>query len=177
MHIQTPLRAARAGHLLANRLAFFGEMAMTRMACHYGAGVAGMAGLSAVVHPPPQPHPNLPVNAMTPTPPLHPGTILLEDFMQPNRLTRRALADALHVSNTRIVSITRGTAAITIDTAIRLGHYFNTSPWFWMNLQVRFDLEMAEQQTPAPTEHIVPLPQFMDPAVPSDLEVKEWGAW
>ena len=114
---------------------------------------------------------------MTPTPPLHPGTILLEDFMQPNGLTRRALADALHVSNTRIVSITRGTAAITIDTAIRLGHYFNTSPWFWMNLQVRFDLEMAEQQTPAPTERIVPLPHFLDPAVPSAVEVKEWGAW
>jgi len=48
---------------------------------------------------------------MTPTPPLHPGTILLEDFMQPNRLTRRALAAALHVSNTRIVSITRGSTA------------------------------------------------------------------
>jgi len=114
---------------------------------------------------------------MTQAPPLHPGTILLEDFMQPNRLTRRALATALHVSNTRIVSITRGAAAITVDTAIRLGHYFNTSPWFWMNLQVRFDLETAEQQTPGPAECIVPLPYCLDAAVPAAPEGKEWGAW
>ncbi|WP_313458346.1 HigA family addiction module antitoxin [Stenotrophomonas sp.] len=77
-------------------------------------------------------------------PPLHPGDILTEDFMRPLKLSGRALACAIGVSHTRIATIASRKAAITADTAIRLGQYFDASPWFWMNLQVRFDLEMAE---------------------------------
>ncbi len=99
-------------------------------------------------------------------PPLHPGTILSEDFMVPMRLSGRALACALNVSHTRVASIMRGTAAITADTALRLGYYFNTSAWFWMNLQVRFDLEMAERERPHPTAGICP--------AGNDLETGWW---
>ncbi len=77
-------------------------------------------------------------------PPLHPGDILTEDFMRPLKLSGRALACAIGVSHTRIATIASRKAAITADTAIRLGQYFDTSPWFWMNLQVRFDLETAQ---------------------------------
>ena len=79
-------------------------------------------------------------------PPLHPGDILAEDFMRPLKLSNRALACAIGVSPTRIATIASRKAAITADTAIRLGRYFDTSPWFWMNLQVRFDLETAQEQ-------------------------------
>ncbi len=66
--------------------------------------------------------------------------------MRPLKLSGRALACAIGVSPTRIATIASGKAAITADTAIRLGRYFDTSPWFWMNLQVRFDLESAQVQ-------------------------------
>jgi len=89
-------------------------------------------------------------------PPLHPGTILAEDFLEPLRLSGRALACALQVSHTRVAMILRGEGAITADTAVRLGRYFDTSPWFWMNLQVRFDLDMAERTTPHPAARIRP---------------------
>ena len=112
-----------------------------------------------------------------PTPPLHPGEILRDDFMRPYRLSNRALACAIHVSGTRIAGITRGTAAITADTAHRLGCYFDTSPWFWMNLQVRFDLEKAGQQMPHPNERIVPLPTCVHRAALDVQDGKEWGLW
>ncbi len=89
-------------------------------------------------------------------PPLHPGTILAEDFLEPLRLSGRALACALQVSHSRVAMILRGESAITADTAVRLGRYFDTSPWFWMNLQVRFDLDMAERTTPHPAARIRP---------------------
>ncbi len=110
-------------------------------------------------------------------PPLHPGDILTEDFMRPLKLSNRALACAIGVSPTRIATIASRKAAITADTAIRLGRYFDTSPWFWMNLQVRFELDMAEQQVPHPTARIEPLPIFLDPGVPAPPESKEWGEW
>ena len=118
--------------------------------------------------------------ACTPSPgagPLHPGRILVEDFMRPRNISGRALADALQVSQTRIASITRGTAAISADTAVRLAHYFDTSPWFWMNLQVRFDLQVADRQTPHPAEGIVPLPVLVDPGALAVPESKGWRAW
>jgi len=118
----------------------------------------------------------IPIPPSEQTPPLHPGEILRDDFMRPNRLSNRALACALHVSSTRIAGIVRGTSAITADTAHRLGVYFDTSPWFWMNLQVRFDLEMAELQVPHPTRRIVPLPTSIDPDFSANPEAKEWGA-
>ena len=112
-----------------------------------------------------------------PARPLHPGQILVEDFMRPQKISGRALACALHVSHTRIACIMRGASAISADTALRLAHYFDTSPWFWLNLQMRYELEMADRQEPHATDRIVPLPSFMDPgtrAVPDD---KEWCMW
>ncbi len=97
--------------------------------------------------------------------------------MRPRRLSNRALACAIHVSGTRIAGITRGATAITADTAHRLGCYFNTSPWFWMNLQTRFDLEKAELQVPHPKERIVPLPLDVDPTGLEVQDGKEWGLW
>lgn len=76
--------------------------------------------------------------------------------MRPLKLSGRALACAIGVSHTRIATIASCKAAITADTAIRLGQYFDTSPWFWMNLQVRFDLEMAQAQAPRATARIQP---------------------
>ncbi|WP_312320772.1 HigA family addiction module antitoxin [Stenotrophomonas sp.] len=110
-------------------------------------------------------------------PPLHPGEVLRDDFMRPNRLSIRALACALHVSSTRIAGIVRGTGAITADTALRLACYFDTSPWFWMNLQVRFDLELAEQRIPHSVGRIDPLPTFLERDAASAPESKEWGEW
>ena len=110
-------------------------------------------------------------------PPLHPGLILQEDFLRPNRISGRALAIALRVSPSRVANIVAGKTAITADTAFRLARYFDTSPWFWMNLQVRFELELAEQQVPHPAARIEPLPIFLDPGVPALPQSKEWGAW
>ena len=79
-----------------------------------------------------------------PKPAVHPGEILREDFMKPLGLSMNKLALDLRVPVTRIAEIVHERRAISTDTALRLGRYFNTSPTFWMNLQVRYDLEVAE---------------------------------
>ena len=79
------------------------------------------------------------------TAPIHPGEILLEEFMRPSGISVNALALALRVPATRIGAIVHETRAITADTALRLGRYFSTSSEFWMNLQVAHDLEMARR--------------------------------
>src|SRR6202051_1825940 len=76
-------------------------------------------------------------------PPIHPGEILREDFMQPLALSMNKLALDLHVPVTRIAEIVRERRGITPDTALRLARYFNTSARFWLNLQVAYDLEVA----------------------------------
>ncbi len=80
-------------------------------------------------------------------PPIHPGEILREDYMKPLGLTAHRLAMALHVPATRIAQIVHERRAITVDTAIRLGRYFKTTPRFWLNLQTAYDLEVVEDQT------------------------------
>ena len=75
--------------------------------------------------------------------PIHPGEVLLEDFMKPLGLTQYALAKALHVTPMRISQIVRGERAITADTALRLARYFGTSPDVWLGLQARYDLDLA----------------------------------
>ncbi len=77
--------------------------------------------------------------------PIHPGEVLLEDFMKPLEITQYALAKAINVSARRINEIVHGNRAITADTALRLGKYFGVHPQSWMNLQSHYDLEMAEQ--------------------------------
>jgi addiction module HigA family antidote len=80
---------------------------------------------------------------MTKLPPLHPGEVLREEFMEPLRLTAYTLAARLDVPRTRIERIAKEETGITVDTALRLGAYFHTTAEFWMNLQNRFELETA----------------------------------
>ncbi len=75
--------------------------------------------------------------------PIHPGEILLEEFLKPLGLSQYRLAKEINVPPRRINQIVHGTRAISADTALRLGRFFATTPEFWMNLQSRFDLETA----------------------------------
>lgn len=75
--------------------------------------------------------------------PVHPGEVLLEDFMKPAGISINGLAVQLRVPVTRISTIVNETRAITADTALRLGRYFSTTPEFWMNLQMRYELDLA----------------------------------
>lgn len=78
-------------------------------------------------------------------PPVHPGELLREDFMVPLGISMNRLALDLHVPVTRIAEIVHERRAITPDTALRLGRYFNTSARFWVNAQALYDLEVAEE--------------------------------
>ncbi len=79
-------------------------------------------------------------------PPVHPGEVLLEDFMKPLGLSQYRLAQDLGVPALRISQIVHGKRAVTADTALRLARYFGTSASVWMRLQARYDLEVAETQ-------------------------------
>ena len=82
-------------------------------------------------------------------PPVHPGEILLHDFLEPLGLSQSALADALGVTPMRVSQIVRGHRAITADTALRLSRYFGTRPGWWLDLQTHFDLETAGDELEA----------------------------
>ncbi|HWG21183.1 MAG TPA: HigA family addiction module antitoxin [Terracidiphilus sp.] len=79
----------------------------------------------------------------TPKAAIHPGEILLTEFMEPLGLTAYRLAKELHVPQPRIHSLIRGMRAISADTAVRLGIYFNLPAQFWLNLQNEYDLRVA----------------------------------
>jgi addiction module HigA family antidote len=87
--------------------------------------------------------------------PVHPGEILSEDFMKPNRLSMNRLALDLRVPVTRVADIVAERRGITPDTALRLARYFKTTPQFWLNLQTRYDLELAEDEKLARIERDV----------------------
>ncbi|MEG6552503.1 HigA family addiction module antitoxin [Desulfocurvibacter africanus] len=76
--------------------------------------------------------------------PIHPGEILNEEFLQPLSISMNQLSRDLNISDQRVSQIVRGRRAITTDTAMRLAAYFKTSPEFWLNLQMRYDLEQAK---------------------------------
>jgi addiction module HigA family antidote len=78
--------------------------------------------------------------------PIHPGEVLLEDFMKPLGLTQYRLAHDIGVTPIRISQIVNGQRAITVDTAMRLARYFGTSAAVWLRLQVRYELEVAETE-------------------------------
>jgi len=78
--------------------------------------------------------------------PVHPGEILREEFMVPLGLSMNRVAIDLPVPMTRIADIVNERRAITADTALRFARYFNNSPTFWMNLQTRYDLEVADDK-------------------------------
>ena len=76
--------------------------------------------------------------------PIHPGEILLEEFLRPMDISQYRLAKDISVSQRRISEITQGKRSITADTALRLGRYFGMEAQFWLNLQSRYDLLQAE---------------------------------
>ena len=87
-------------------------------------------------------------------PPVHPGEMLLEEFLVPMTLTQRELADAIHVPYQRINEIINGKRGVTPRTALRLARFFGTSEDFWINLQMRCDLYAARQAEEAELKSI-----------------------
>ncbi|MDH5795755.1 MAG: HigA family addiction module antitoxin [Candidatus Bathyarchaeota archaeon] len=79
-------------------------------------------------------------------PPIHPGEILLEEFLKPMGISQYRLAKDISVPPRRINEIVHGKRAITPDTALRLSRYFGLSERFWMNLQARYDLEVEKDR-------------------------------
>ena len=79
--------------------------------------------------------------------PIHPGEILLEEFLYPMDISQYRLAKDISVDPRRINEIVHGKRAISADTALRLGHFFNMSPQFWLNLQTHYDLELLDMQS------------------------------
>ena len=84
------------------------------------------------------------------TNPIHPGEHLAE-FLEEYEISQNALAKRMGIPRMRVSQIVRGERSITADTAIRLGIVFKTAPQFWMNLQARYDLEVAEPRVDART--------------------------
>ena len=82
----------------------------------------------------------------TTMPPIHPGEILLEEFLEPLELSQYRLAKDISVPPRRINEIVHGKRAITADTALRLARYFGTTDRFWLNLQTRHDLELEKDR-------------------------------
>jgi addiction module HigA family antidote len=79
-------------------------------------------------------------------PPIHPGEILLEEFLKPMEVSQYRLAKDISVPARRINEIVHGKRSISPDTALRLSRYFGLSERFWMNLQTRYDLEMEKDR-------------------------------
>jgi addiction module HigA family antidote len=87
--------------------------------------------------------------------PVHPGEILREEFMVPLRLSMNKMAMDLRVPVTRIADIVNERRGITADTALRFARYFKNTPTFWMNLQTRYELEIAEDEIAGKVERDV----------------------
>jgi addiction module HigA family antidote len=95
--------------------------------------------------------------AETIMPPVHPGEILLEEFLGPLSVSQYQLAKDLAVPARRINEIVHGQRRISADTALRLARYFGTSERFWMNLQTRYDLEVEKDRLGTALDDIRPL--------------------
>ncbi len=78
--------------------------------------------------------------------PIHPGEILMEEFLKPLGISQYKLAKDINVPARRINEIVHGKRSITADTALRLSRYFNLSERFWLNLQARYDLEVEKDK-------------------------------
>ena len=90
-------------------------------------------------------------------PAIHPGEFLAEDFMKPFGLSSYRLAKDLGIPASRVLEIVNGRRSISADTALRLGRYFGTSAKFWLNLQSRYDLDVARDDVGAAIERgVVP---------------------
>lgn len=90
--------------------------------------------------------------------PVHPGEILLSEFLQPLEISQYRLAKEIHVPPRRINEIVHGDRSVSADTAIRLARYFGTSDRFWLNLQTQYDLDIERDKLGARiNEEISPL--------------------
>ena len=89
--------------------------------------------------------------------PIHPGEVIQEEYLKPLNMSANALAVALRVPAPRINDVIRQKRGVSIDTALRLARYFNTTPQFWMNLQISYDLKMAKQNMAKIKNEIIPL--------------------
>ena len=78
--------------------------------------------------------------------PIHPGEILLEEFLKPMGISQYRLAKDINVSPRRINEIVHGKRSISVDTALRLSRYFSLSERFWLNLQTRYDIEVQKDK-------------------------------
>jgi len=97
------------------------------------------------------------VTTATTMPPIHPGEVLMEEYLEPLGITQHRLAIAIGVPPRRINEIVHGKRRITADTALRMARYFGTSERFWMNLQGRYDLEMERDRLVDKLDEITPL--------------------
>jgi addiction module HigA family antidote len=88
--------------------------------------------------------------------PTHPGEMLMEEFLIPMGLTQRELADSIHVPYQRVNDLIHRRRGMTPSSALRLAKFFSTTPEFWMNLQVRWDLYAARQAEQSVIERIHP---------------------
>ncbi|MBK6326953.1 MAG: HigA family addiction module antidote protein [Chloroflexi bacterium] len=88
-------------------------------------------------------------------PPLHPGEVLLEEFLLPMDISQNKLALAMRVPTRRINEIIHGRRRITADTALRLARFFGTSAQFWLGLQLDYDLDVAQDEVGAQIERDV----------------------
>lgn len=99
--------------------------------------------------------------------PVHPGEVLLEDFMKPLGLSQYRVAKDIGVPTLRISQIVRGQRSITADTALRLARYFGTSAAVWLRLQARYDLELAETKIAKRIHREVKVLRLPQPAISS----------
>jgi addiction module HigA family antidote len=98
-------------------------------------------------------------------PSIHPGEVLLEDFMKPLGLSQYRVAKDIGVPALRISQIVRGQRSITADTALRLARYFGMSAAVWLRMQARYDLEVAENKTAQRINREVKVLQTTRPSV------------
>jgi len=89
--------------------------------------------------------------------PIHPGEIIKEEYLEPLNMSVNALAIALRIPAPRINDVVRQKRGVSIDTALRLARYFNTTAQFWMNLQISYDLKIARQNMVKIKNEIIPL--------------------
>ena len=97
------------------------------------------------------------MNATPITSPIHPGEVLLHEYLEPLGVTQHRLALALGVPPRRINEIVHGKRRISADTALRLARYFGTTERFWLNLQGRYDLEVERDRLTPTLDQIRPL--------------------
>ena len=95
--------------------------------------------------------------------PIHPGEILMEEFLKPMGISQYKLSKDINVPPRRINEIVHGKRSITADTALRLSRYFNLSERFWLNLQARYDLEVEKEKLNGRIEAEVKVLQLQSP--------------